>query len=93
MALAVPERDSGAQVNSFKHSFGDYLEQIGRLRSGDPVFAEICQDYETLMELMPLDADDPTIKDVNESLAGLEQEIRSYLEPPGDRNSDASATH
>ncbi len=79
-------------MNSFKHSFGDHLEQICRLRSKDAVFAEICRDYETLMELMPLDADDPTIEDVNESLAGLEQEIRSYLGQPEDRTSDAPST-
>ncbi len=79
-------------MNSFKHNFGDHLEQISRLRSQDSAFAEICRDYETLMELMPLDADDPMIEDVNESLAGLEQEIRSYLEPPGDRSSGIAST-
>ncbi len=79
-------------MNSFKHNFGDHLDQICRLRSKDSAFAEICRDYETLMELMPLDADDPTSEDVNESLAGLEQEIRSYLGPPDNRTSDASST-
>ncbi|SHK08154.1 hypothetical protein SAMN05444000_11866 [Shimia gijangensis] len=79
-------------MNCFKHSFGDHLEQICRLRSKDSVFAEICRDYETLMELMPLDADDPALADVNESLVGLEQEIWLYLGPPDGRTSDAPST-
>lgn len=71
-------------MNCFKHAFCGQMDQIASLRSNSSVFAEICADYETLMGLLPLDADDPTIHDVNDSLADLEREIRTYLGPASD---------
>ncbi|MEX0277013.1 hypothetical protein [Ruegeria sp. ANG-S4] len=59
--------------------FPDQANEIGRLRSADTVFAQICADYESLTALMPCDAKDPTYSDLIESLRGLEDEIRLYL--------------
>ena len=61
-------------------SFPDQVNEIGRLRSSDTVFAQICSDYESLMALLPRDANDPTYSDIIDSLHGLEGEIRHCLE-------------
>ena len=72
-------------MNSFfHHTFANRVEHIRVLRSNDPELAEIGQDYEILMGLMPLDAEDPMIEGVNDSLADLEREFRYYLGPPDD---------
>ncbi len=56
--------------------------EISRLRSQNPTFAEICRDYELLMSLLPRDTEDPTYRDIRDSLTGLEQEIGAYLGLP-----------
>ncbi|NOD95319.1 hypothetical protein GS636_21185 [Ruegeria sp. HKCCD4884] len=59
--------------------FPEQTNEIGRLRSSDTVFAQICADYESLTALLPCDASDPTYTDLTDSLRGLEDEIRLYL--------------
>ncbi len=59
--------------------FPDRTNEIGRLRSADTVFAQICVDYESLAALLPCDASDPTYSDLIDSLRGLEDEIHLYL--------------
>lgn len=63
-------------------SFPGQTGDIRRLRSSNLVFAEICRDYELLLSLLPRDADDPALPDIRDSLAGLEEEMRRYLERP-----------
>ncbi len=59
--------------------FPDRMNEIGRLRSVDTVFAQICADYENLNALLPCDTSDPTYSDLINSLRGLEDEIQLYL--------------
>jgi hypothetical protein len=66
-------------MDALLRRFPQHIDAIRRLRSSDLVFAEICRDYETLIGLLPRDAGDPVSDDILESLAGLEQEIRSTL--------------
>lgn len=61
-------------------SLQDRLAEIHRLRETDRVFAEICRDYESLVNLMPRDAGDPVCRDIRDSLAALEHEICTMLE-------------
>ncbi|MFA3920341.1 hypothetical protein [Ruegeria hyattellae] len=67
-------------------SFPDHLNEIGRLRSSDTVFAQICSDYESLTALLPRDASDPTYSDIVSSLHGLEEEIRQCIETAATRH-------
>ena len=60
--------------------FPDSQTEIERLRSCDLIFAEICRDYEMLAGLLPCAADDPAFPDIRNSLTGLQDEIRAYLE-------------
>jgi len=66
-------------LSAFARSFPYHIANIERRRSCDPVFAEICRDYELLMGLLPVDAVDPAASDIRNSLAGLELEIWSCL--------------
>jgi len=60
--------------------FPDRIDVIRRLRSADRIFAEICDDYEALSALLPRDASDPALPAIRESLNGLENEIRGFLD-------------
>lgn len=51
----------------------------------DPTFAEICRDYDTLVRLLPRDAGDPALPDIQASLAALEDELRTILQPQNRR--------
>lgn len=70
-------------------SFPDQLNEIGRLRSSDTVFAQICSDYESLLALLPRDANDPAYTDIIASLKGLEDEIRHCLDAASARQYSA----
>ncbi len=63
----------------FALSFADCRDHIHDLRARDSGFAAICRDYETLVALLPRDADDPSLIDIKDSLAGLDMEIRACL--------------
>ncbi len=61
-------------------TFPNQVREIERLRVQDETFAEICRDYETLLRLLPVDAETPDLDALQESLEALEGEILSYLE-------------
>ena len=58
--------------------FPQDAELIVELHRTDPVFAEICDDYQGLCALEPRDANDKEL--VSETLKGLQEEIARHLE-------------
>lgn len=61
-------------------TFSAYRSQIEALRQSDSTFQEICCDYERLSHLLDGTTGEKQRVHIRSSLAGLEDEIRAYLQ-------------
>ena len=60
-------------------TFPSEISAIQALRLRDPIFDEICTDFEKLALLLPKSIENPSLPDIQLSMAELELEIRQYL--------------